>query len=108
MHLLQPSRLSGFSVCTQFEDRVGTVWIDAGLRYTWNCSTGALHSHETTSSRPDDFGNTGVWSVIEDPARVLWTATCQGLYRQTPRRIPVGRHGRRRVRAIAYTPRCLT
>ena len=75
------SRLSGFSVYTLFEDRTGTLWIDAGLLYKWNRSTGALRSFETTSDRPNDFGNTGVWSVIEDPRGFLWAATYQGLYR---------------------------
>lgn len=76
-----PSRLSGFSVYTLFEDRAGTIWIDGGLLYGWNRSTGSLRRFETTSDRPNDFGNTGVWSVIEDSPGVLWAGTYQGLYR---------------------------
>ena len=74
------SRLSGFSVYTIFEDRAKTLWIDAGLLYQWNRATGATRSFETTSNRPNDFGNTGVWSIIEDPPGFLWAATYRGLY----------------------------
>lgn len=75
-----PSRQAGFSVYTLFEDRAGTVWIDAGLLYKWNRTTGEFKSFETNSNRPNDFGNTGVWSIVEDPPGFLWTATYQGLY----------------------------
>jgi signal transduction histidine kinase/ligand-binding sensor domain-containing protein/DNA-binding response OmpR family regulator len=74
------SRMAGFSVYTIFEDRSGTLWIDAGLLYQWNRATGAFRSFETGSSRPDDFGNTGVWAIVEDPPGVLWAATYRGLY----------------------------
>jgi hypothetical protein len=62
-----PSRLSGFSVYTLFEDLSGTLWIDAGLLYRWNRTTGDLRSFETNSNRPNDFGNVAVWSIVEDP-----------------------------------------
>jgi signal transduction histidine kinase/ligand-binding sensor domain-containing protein/CheY-like chemotaxis protein/AraC-like DNA-binding protein len=75
-----PSRLSGFSVYTIFEDRAKNLWIDAGLLYRWNRATGELRSFETSSNRPNDFGNTGVWQMLEDPAGSLWAATYQGLY----------------------------
>jgi signal transduction histidine kinase/ligand-binding sensor domain-containing protein/DNA-binding response OmpR family regulator len=77
----RPSRQAGFSVYTLFEDAAGTIWIDAGLLYRWNRSTGAFTSFETSSDRPDDFGNTGVWAIIEGPTGVLWLATYRGLYR---------------------------
>ena len=74
------SRQAGFSVYTLFEDHTGTLWIDGGLLYQWNRTTGAFRSFETSSTRPNDFGNTGVWSIIEDPPGFLWAATYQGLY----------------------------
>ena len=74
------SRMAGFSVYTIFEDRSGTLWVDAGLLYQWNRKTGAFRSFETTSDRPADFGNTGVWALVEDPPGSLWAATYQGLY----------------------------
>ena len=75
-----PSRLSGFSVYTLFEDLSGTLWIDAGLLYRWNRTTGELKSFETNSNRPNDFGNVAVWSIVEDPPGSLWTASVSGLY----------------------------
>lgn len=74
------SRLAGFSVYTIFEDLAGTLWIDAGLLYRLDRRTGAFRSFETSSDRPDDFGNTGVWSIIEEPPGFLWAATYRGLY----------------------------
>ena len=74
------SRMAGFSVYTIFEDRAGTIWIDGGLLYQWNRTTGAFRSFETRSDRPRDFGNTGVWALVEDPPGFLWAATYQGLY----------------------------
>jgi signal transduction histidine kinase/ligand-binding sensor domain-containing protein/DNA-binding response OmpR family regulator len=76
----RPYRLAGFSVYTLFQDSVGTIWIGAGLLYRWDRSTGAFKTFETTSARPDDFGNTGVWSIIEQPRGFLWAATFRGLY----------------------------
>ena len=73
------SRMAGFSVYTLFEDRTGALWIDAGLLYRWNRATGEFRSFETTSSRPNDFGNTGVWAIVEDPPGFLWAATYNGL-----------------------------
>ena len=76
----RPSRMAGFSVYTIFDDRSGTLWIDAGLLYQWNRRTGAFRSFESSSSRPQEFGNTGVWAMVEDPPGFLWAATYQGLY----------------------------
>lgn len=76
----RPHRLSGFSVYTLFEDAAGRVWIDAGLLYRWDRQSGTFTSYETTSDRLDDFGNTGVWSLIEDPPGYLWAGTYQGLF----------------------------
>jgi len=74
------SRMAGFSVYTIFEDHSGTLWIDGGLLYQWNRKTGAFRSFETRSDRPADFGNTGVWAIVEDPVGFLWAGTYQGLY----------------------------
>jgi signal transduction histidine kinase/DNA-binding response OmpR family regulator/streptogramin lyase len=76
----RPSRQSGFSVYTLFEDGAGRVWVDAGVLYRWDRATGGFTSFETSSDRPDDFGNTGVWSLVEDPPGFLWAGTYQGLY----------------------------
>ena len=74
------SRLAGFSVYTLFEDRTGALWIDAGLLYRRNRATGEFRSFESSSTRPNDFGNTGVWALVEDPPGFLWAATYTGLY----------------------------
>jgi signal transduction histidine kinase/ligand-binding sensor domain-containing protein/DNA-binding response OmpR family regulator len=76
----RPSRMAGFSVYTIFEDASKTVWIDAGLLYRWDRATGAFKSFEGNSDQPDQFGNTGVWSIVEDPPGFLWAATYRGLY----------------------------
>src|SRR5688572_17799648 len=75
-----PSRLSGFSVYTLFEDRSGTLWIDASVLYQWKRATGEFRSFEGSSTRPFDFGNTGVWSIVEDPPGFLWAASVAGLF----------------------------
>jgi signal transduction histidine kinase/ligand-binding sensor domain-containing protein/DNA-binding response OmpR family regulator len=72
-------RQSGFSVYMLFEDSAGDVWIDAGILYRWNRRTGEFVSYETTSDRPDDFGNTRVYSLLEQPRGFLWAGTERGL-----------------------------
>jgi signal transduction histidine kinase/ligand-binding sensor domain-containing protein/DNA-binding response OmpR family regulator len=76
----RPWRQAGFSVYSLFEDSAGTVWIDAGLLYRWNRSTGAFTSFETSSDRTDDFGNTGVWAMVEEPRGFLWAGGYRGLF----------------------------
>jgi signal transduction histidine kinase/ligand-binding sensor domain-containing protein/DNA-binding response OmpR family regulator len=76
----RPYRQSGFSVYTLFEDSSGDLWIDAGVLYRWNRRTGEFVSFETTSDRPDDFGNTRVFSLLEHPRGFLWAGTDRGLY----------------------------
>jgi signal transduction histidine kinase/ligand-binding sensor domain-containing protein/CheY-like chemotaxis protein/AraC-like DNA-binding protein len=75
----RPYRQSGFSVYTLFEDSSGNLWIDAGILYHWNRRTGEFVSFETTSDRPDDFGNTRVFSLLEHPRGFLWAGTDRGL-----------------------------
>jgi signal transduction histidine kinase/ligand-binding sensor domain-containing protein/DNA-binding response OmpR family regulator len=76
----RPWRISGFSVYTLFEDSEAKIWIDAGLLYRWDRSTGEFTSFQTSSDRPDDFGNTGVWALLEHPRGFLWAGTYRGLY----------------------------
>jgi signal transduction histidine kinase/ligand-binding sensor domain-containing protein/DNA-binding response OmpR family regulator len=76
----RPYRHSGFSVYTLFEDAAGHVWIDAGVLYRWNRRTGEFISFETSSERPDDFGNTRVFALLEHPRGFLWGAGDRGLY----------------------------
>jgi len=76
----RPHRQAGFSVYTLFEDSTGKIWIDAGVLYRWDRRTGEFESFETSSSRPEDFGNTGVWAIVEDPRGFLWAGTYEGLY----------------------------
>lgn len=74
-------RESGFSVHTLFEDADGNLWINGGLLYRWNRKTGEFVSYETAPDRLDDFGNTGVWSLLEHPRGFLWAGTYRGLFR---------------------------
>jgi signal transduction histidine kinase/ligand-binding sensor domain-containing protein/AraC-like DNA-binding protein len=71
-------RERGFSVYTLFEDSGGIVWINAGVLYRWDRRTGEIVSYE--SDRHDDFGSTGVWSLLEHPRGFLWAGTFRGLY----------------------------
>jgi signal transduction histidine kinase/ligand-binding sensor domain-containing protein/CheY-like chemotaxis protein/AraC-like DNA-binding protein len=73
-------REGGFSVHTLFEDSGGNLWINAGLLYRWNRRTGDLVSFENSPDRLDEFGNTGVWSILEHPRGFLWAGTYRGLY----------------------------
>jgi signal transduction histidine kinase/ligand-binding sensor domain-containing protein/CheY-like chemotaxis protein len=76
----RPYRESGFSVHTLFEDSEGDLWINGGLLYRWRRNTGEFLSYESSSDRLDDFGNTGVWSLLEHPRGFLWAGTYRGLY----------------------------
>jgi signal transduction histidine kinase/ligand-binding sensor domain-containing protein/DNA-binding response OmpR family regulator len=78
------SRISGFSVRSILEDEQGFVWVSTDVLYRWNRQTGELKSFETTSDRPDDFGNTGAWSMLQAATGTLWFATTQGLYAYNP------------------------
>lgn len=80
-----PSRISGFSVRAMLEDRRGNLWISADVLYRWNRTTGKLKSFETDSKHPADFGNTGVWSMLQDDEGFIWTASFEGVYRYNPR-----------------------
>ncbi|MCI0694950.1 response regulator [candidate division KSB1 bacterium] len=77
------SRIAGFSVRSILEDRSGDVWVGAEVLYRWDRKTGKLESFETTSERPDDFGNTGPYSMLQASGGTLWFATIEGLFRYT-------------------------
>ncbi len=79
------SRVAGFSVRSVLEDLAGDVWMSTDVLYKWTRKTGKWKSFETTSDRPDDFGNTGSWSMIQSPTGEMWFATSQGLFRYSPR-----------------------
>lgn len=78
------SRITGFSVRSILEENSDIVWVSTAVLYRWNRKTGELKSYETSSDRLDDFGNTGVWSMIKSADGKIWTATTEGLYRYDP------------------------
>lgn len=78
------SRITGFSIRSILEDNAGDVWISADVLYRWNRETGELYSFETSSDRPDDFGNTDAYSMIQATDGYLWTASARGLFRHDP------------------------
>jgi signal transduction histidine kinase/ligand-binding sensor domain-containing protein/DNA-binding response OmpR family regulator len=78
------SRITGFSIRSILEVNSGDVWISADVLYRWNRETGKLKSFETSSNRPDDFGNTDAYSMIQATNGVLWFASEQGLFRYDP------------------------
>ncbi|MFQ5651430.1 MAG: two-component regulator propeller domain-containing protein [bacterium] len=79
-----PSRINRFSISALLEDRQGNLWISADVLYRWNRSTGELTSFETDSEHPEDFGNTGSWSMLQDRRGFIWLAGFEGLYRYNP------------------------
>jgi signal transduction histidine kinase/ligand-binding sensor domain-containing protein/DNA-binding response OmpR family regulator len=84
-HTPDPSSiLDGFSVRAVFEDADGSVWISAGALYRLDRRTGAMHSFESAPDRPEDFGNSGVWSITQDRRGTLWFGSFEGLYSYDP------------------------
>ena len=80
------SRIAGFSVRSILEDDTGNVWVSTDVLYHWDRTTGELTSFETTSDRPDDFGNTGAWAMIQSRKNGdQYFATFQGLFRREHR-----------------------
>ncbi len=75
-----PSRVTGFSISSICMDNNGDVWVGSDVVYKWKRKTGEFISFETTSDRPDDFGNTMAWSIVKDNTGVLWFASAQGLF----------------------------
>ena len=78
------SRINRFSITALMEDRNGNVWISADVLYLWNRQTGQLVSFETDSEHPEDFGNTGGWSLLEDKNGRIWLAGFEGVYHYNP------------------------
>ena len=75
-----PYAYGGFSVHYLFEDSQGQVWIQADRVYRWNRRTGALLAHQPRAGS-DEFWASGIRSMTEAPAGVLWIGTSSGLYR---------------------------
>lgn len=75
------SRITGFSVRTVMQENNDIFWISTDVLYRWNRKTGEIKSYETDSNRPDDFGNTGPWSIIKSYDGKTWMATTEGLFR---------------------------
>ncbi len=80
----EKSRIAGFSIRSILEDNEGIVWISTDVLYRWDRKSGELKSYETTSNRPDDFGNTGIWSMVQSANGNIWFATSRGLYKYNP------------------------
>lgn len=78
------SRIAGFSIRSILEENENVLWISADVLYRWNRKTGELKSYETSSNKLDNFGNTGVWSMIKSHDGKIWTATTEGVYRYDP------------------------
>lgn len=79
------SRISGFSIRSIIEQDDRYVWIGSNVLYRWDRKNNELKSYETTSYRPNDFGNTGVWSMIQSKDNRLWYATIEGLFMYDPK-----------------------
>ncbi len=79
------SRITGFRVRSILEENDDIVWISTAVLYRWNRKTGELKSFETSSDKLDDFGNTGVWTMIKSADGKIWTTTTEGLYRYDPK-----------------------
>ncbi len=75
------SRIAGFSIRSVLKDHEDNIWISAGVLYKWNRKNNELKSFETTSEKPDDFGNTTIFSMILSKNRILWAASPRGLFR---------------------------
>lgn len=78
------SRITGFSIRSILEDNSGDLWISADVLYRWNRITGELKSFESSSDRPDDFGNTDAYSMIQASDGLLWFASPRGLFKFDP------------------------
>lgn len=78
------SRITGFSVRSVLQESNDIVWISTDVLFKWNRRTGELKSYETDSNRPNDYGNTGPWSIIKSYDGKIWSATSEGLYSYDP------------------------
>lgn len=78
------SRIKRFSITSILEDHSGYLWISADVLYQWDRHTGKLKSFEKGSEYPQAFGNTGVWSMLEDDDGYIWAAGYEGLFRYDP------------------------
>lgn len=74
------SRISGFSIRSIVEQDDRYVWIGSNVLYRWDRKTDELKSFETNSQRPNDFGNTGISSMIKSKDQKIWFASIEGLF----------------------------
>ncbi len=80
------TRHKRFSIYSIFEDKDKTLWINGDGLYKWERETGVFKSFETDPYHPQDFGNTGGWSTIQDSSGYIWVAGHEGLYRYGPKK----------------------
>ncbi|MEO8232517.1 MAG: two-component regulator propeller domain-containing protein, partial [Ignavibacteriota bacterium] len=78
------TRVTGFSIRCILEESEDVVWLSTDVLFRWNRKTGEIKSYETDSYRPDDFGNTGAWSMIKSHDGKIWAATSEGVYSFDP------------------------
>jgi signal transduction histidine kinase/ligand-binding sensor domain-containing protein/DNA-binding response OmpR family regulator len=78
------SRITGFSVRSIFQENRDIFWLSTDVLFRWNRRTGEIKSYETDSNRPNDFGNTGPYSIIKSYDGKIWSATTEGLYCYDP------------------------
>ncbi len=77
-------RASDFSIRSIFEDSQGFVWICTSVLYRWNRKTGELKSYETSDDRPQAFGNSVVYSMVQSENGNIWFGTPEGLFEYHP------------------------
>lgn len=78
------SRITGFSVRSILQESNDIYWISTDVLFKWNRRTGETKSYETDSNRPNDFGNTGPYSMIKSSDGKIWTATTEGVFCYDP------------------------
>lgn len=79
------SRITAFSIRSLMEENERFLWISTGVLYRWDRKTGELKSFETNSTRLNDFGNTGVASMIKTKDNRLWFGCTEGLFTYDPK-----------------------
>jgi len=90
------SRITGFSVRSILQENSDIIWISTDALFRWNRRTGEVRSYETDSNRPNDFGNTGPWSMIKSSDGKIWTATTEGIYCYDP--------GNEKIKQYKFSP----
>ena len=78
------SRITGFSVRSILQENKDIFWLSTDVLFRWNRRTGEIKSYETDSNRPNDFGNTGPWSIIKSMMERYGVQLPEGLYCYDP------------------------